>query len=374
MGTPPNFTCQPNLLQGNPVNISNGNKFQAEIDTELPFKFTRYFNSINGIWGHTYSMRLLIGYTSLAIVRPDGRQILFKRNGNIALAEEDELGTLLKSATGWKYSSADSQTYEFDEYGQLTAWMQGNNEKQTVQHSGGSILITNERGDSMTIVIDLPTYQVMSLKQSTSSITYAYTDGKLIKVTKTRQGESTSRLYHYESQEHPNSLTGITNEIGIKSSEWKYDNDGRAISSEHTNGAEKVSITYNSDGSSTLINAYGKKTHYQFQHIQGAKYISAIEGDATPDCPYSNSTFTYSNRGLLKTKTDAKGNLTTYDYNDRGLETNRTEASGTPQARTVTTEWHPTLFLKTKVTEPSRITTYQYDAQGRQTGQIVTPR
>ena len=104
------------------------------------------------------------------------------------------------------------------------------------------------------------------------------------------------------------------------------------------------------------------------------KRITSIEGQPTPNCPSSNSTFTYDAGGLLKTRTDAKGNLTTYDYNDRGLETSRTEASGTPQARTTTTEWHPTLFLKTKVTEPDRITTYQYDAQGRKTGQIVTPR
>lgn len=91
------------------------------------------------------------------------------------------------------------------------------------------------------------------------------------------------------------------------------------------------------------------------------------------NCPNSNSTFTYDARGLLKTKTDNKGHLTTYEYNDRGLEVSRTEAAGTPQARTITTQWHPTLFLKTQITEPERVIRYHYDEQGRQIGQTVTP-
>ncbi|HFT7998616.1 TPA: RHS repeat protein, partial [Pseudomonas aeruginosa] len=48
------------------------------------------------------------------------------------------------------------------------------------------------------------------------------------------------------------------------------------------------------------------------------------------------------------------------------------EAAGTPQARTVTTDWHPTLFLPVQVSEPGRITRYQYDAEGRKTGEAVT--
>ncbi|OPD89894.1 hypothetical protein AO966_04270, partial [Pseudomonas aeruginosa] len=55
---------------------------------------------------------------------------------------------------------------------------------------------------------------------------------------------------------------------------------------------------------------------------------------------------------------DSRGNLTTYQYNARGLETSRTEAAGTAQARTITTDWHPTLFLPVQVSEPGRITRY----------------
>ncbi len=69
--------------------------------------------------------------------------------------------------------------------------------------------------------------------------------------------------------------------------------------------------------------------------IQGIKRIVAIEGEPSPNCPSSNSTFTYDERGLLSSKRDNNGNLTTYQYNVRGLETSRTEAAGTAQARTI---------------------------------------
>ncbi|MBG5281399.1 RHS repeat protein, partial [Pseudomonas aeruginosa] len=153
-----------------------------------------------------------------------------------------------------------------------------------------------------------------------------------------------------------------------------YDNQGRAISSEHANGAEKVSLAYNDDASTTVTNEYGKQAIYYFQIVNGSRRIVAIEGEPSPNCPSSNSTFTYDDQGLLTSKRDNNGNLTTYQYNARGLETSRTEAAGTAQARTITTDWHPTLFLPVQVSEPGRITRYQYDAEGRKTGETVTTR
>ncbi|WP_409438437.1 RHS repeat domain-containing protein [Pseudomonas aeruginosa] len=175
--------------------------------------------------------------------------------------------------------------------------------------------------------------------------------------------------YTYDKEQR---LTSVTRTDRFAT--WTYDNQGRAISSEHANGAEKVSLAYNDDASTTVTNEYGKQATYRFQVIQGIKRIVAIEGEPSPNCPSSNSTFTYDERGLLSSKRDNNGNLTTYQYNARGLETSRTEAAGTAQARTITTDWHPTLFLPVQVSEPGRITRYQYDAEGRKTGETVTTR
>ncbi|RMJ29133.1 Rhs family protein, partial [Pseudomonas aeruginosa 39016] len=171
-------------------------------------------------------------------------------------------------------------------------------------------------------------------------------------------------LYAYDSR---GNLTQVTNALGQVTRLGDYDERGKPGSITDANGAEKVTLAYNDDGSTTVTNEYGKQATYRFQVIQGIKRIVAIEGEPSPNCPSSNSTFTYDERGLLTSKRDNNGNLTTYQYNARGLETSRTEAAGTAQARTITTDWHPTLFLPVQVSEPGRITRYQYDAEGRKT-------
>lgn len=139
------------------------------------------------------------------------------------------------------------------------------------------------------------------------------------------------------------------------------------------NGVQsKYLFTYNSNVSTTVTNPLGKQSTYTFQTIAGAKRITALTGAASPNCPSSNSTFTYDSRGLIKTRTDNKGYVTTYDYNDRGLEVRRTEATGTVQARTITTEWHPTLYLPVSITEPGRVMHFEYDSQGNQLSQTIT--
>nr|WP_239987078.1 RHS repeat domain-containing protein [Pseudomonas syringae] len=108
--------------------------------------------------------------------------------------------------------------------------------------------------------------------------------------------------------------------------------------------------------------------------FEGVRRIISIVGEPTPDCPASDTSYTYNTHGQILTKTDAKGLITTYAYNDRGLETSRTEASGTPLARTVTTEWGADRFLPVRIVEPDRITVYNYDAQGRELSRRTTSR
>lgn len=237
------------------------------------------------------------------------------------------------------------------------------------------LTLTSDVGEVVTLVDDVIGGFV---RVSSGAFTAAFAfsaKGMPAFLIKSIDGASTPlRSYYYEDSRFPKYLTAIMDERRIKYATWTYDTQGRAISSEHADGAEKVLISYNSDGSRTVTNPLGKKTIFRTANFNGIKRITAIEGEPSANCPNSNSTFTYDSRGLLKTKTDNKGHLTTYDYNEHGLEISRTEAAGTPQVRTVTTDWHPTLFLPVTVTEPSRITTYTYDDQGRQLSQSVTQR
>ncbi len=321
-----------------------------------------------------YFASAIITPVSIMVTFDDGYQALFNVVNGVAVPEGGEPGTLTKVNGKWTYRSRQNEQLTFDSTGRLITLTKSDGEALTIAHAGSVRTISDAKGNSITVNY-LSNGHPLSLNATGVSVQYGYNQyGFLTSVTKTENGQSTQRIYHYEDPRNRIWLTGITDERGIRYATWTYDDQGRAISSEHAGGAERTLVSYNADGSSTVTNALGKRTTYRFQTIQGIRRITAIEGEPSANCPNSNSTFTYDDRGLVKTRTDNKGNITTFDYNERGLETSRTEAYGTLQARTVTTTWHPTLFLPASVIEPDRITTYSYDDQGRPLSQSVSQR
>ncbi|WP_307701657.1 RHS repeat-associated core domain-containing protein [Variovorax paradoxus] len=77
--------------------------------------------------------------------------------------------------------------------------------------------------------------------------------------------------------------------------------------------------------------------------------------------------------GLITSETDFNGVVTktTWDV-VRRLPTTVVHASGTPEAQTVTTQWHPTFSLPTLVTEAGRTTAYTYGTLGNTLSRTVT--
>ncbi|WNF48422.1 DUF6531 domain-containing protein [Pseudomonas sp. SG20056] len=374
------LNCSATKSRGNPINIATGNKFQTEVDYvgtgSYPLQFVRKYNSQDGLWRHNYSAHLRIATDNIVMVAEDGRESYFELNGDFATPEPNELGVLRKQNDHWAYSSPQNKELLFDEGGQLIRVSRSPEEFHTLAYDDFGVVISDGLSNAITIHFNnLAKGQPLKLITNGIQITYRYDSrGNLIARDIVNGPVPVVTNYSYEDSRNPSLLTGITDGRGVRYATWKYDAQSRAILSEHANGAEQVKVSYNPDESSTVTNALGQQSTYQFEIYQGIKRITAIEGHPSVNCPNSNSTFTYDERGLLKTKTDNKGNLTTYDYNTRGLEVSRTEAAGTPQARTITTDWHPTLFLPVTVTEPTRITTYTYDAQGRQLSQSVTQR
>lgn len=390
-------TCStPKDKKGNPIAISNGNKFQKEIYFQgtdpFPVKLELVYNSRDKIWRHSYSASLQETNTALTVVFADGRSASFKKETGQPL-NSSETSRLIFKEDRWALQFINGEKLTFNTAGRLQRWENQRNEAVDLTYENAKFIRYTYNNKSyayltQNIKIRGKTQEMLIEERNQNRLNSAVINDKQFYFT---WDESLSRLnsasikltpasplarrqYHYESPYGALLLTGITDERGIRYATWTYDSQARAISSEHSDGADKITINYNSDGSSTVTNELGKKTTYRFAELDGIKRITAIEGEPSANCPNSNSTFTYDARGLLKTKTDNKGHLTTYDYNTRGLEISRTEAAGTPQARTVTTDWHPTLFLPITVTEPSRITHYTYDDQGRQLSQAVTQR
>ena len=172
-----------------------------------------------------------------------------------------------------------------------------------------------------------------------------------------------------------NTLTGVVDENNARYLSWTYDCMGRALSSVVGNDMEKVTLAYgtpDSTGSSittvthtlgTTANPQTTTRSYGYQIVLGIAKNTSIDGACVECGPYKART--YDANGNLKTATDWNGNVTTYTYDlTRNLETQRVEAFGKPEARTISTQWHPTYRLPAKIAEPKKLTTFSYDDHG----------
>ncbi|AYC31779.1 RHS repeat protein [Pseudomonas cavernae] len=366
----------PSLSKADPVNVSNGNSYQVEMDYPgqpgSQMNFARYYNSRTANWTHTYSAKLKIAPTKVMLINTDGRESLFTRSGSVVTASPKELGVLEQTASGWRYDNTYNEHLHFNTSGQLTRIDRANGSYETLTYGTNNIVITDSLARTMTLTFNTAK-RLTGLTAGSLSVAYTYsTAGRVTTVTRTQGGQSKSRTYHYEDTREGGWLTGITDERNIRYVTWAYDAQGRVIRNELNGVQNKYLFAYNGNGSTTVTNPLNKQATYTFQAVAGAQRITSLAGAASANCPSSNSTFTYNTRGLIATRTDNKGYVTTYTYDARGLENSRTEASGTPQARTITTEWHTTFYKPVTITEPERVLHFEYDTQGNVLSQTIT--
>ena len=377
-GEPDQPSCDaPSSAQGNPINMAIGNKFQREEDFRgggpYPLHFARNYNSVDGYWRHTYSTRLRTTPSLITLIHADGRESAFEISGAIITPRASELGVLKSVATGWQYTSIGREVFDFDGQGRLTRMTNAHGQYHLLAYGTSDVLVTDTFGNQLTFTQD---EHLQPLSLATADLSYVYTydaTARLVQMTTVVDAQTQERLFHYENTAYPRALTGITDERAVRYVSWEYDLMGRATRSVYAGGANDTHISYNVDGSTTVTNALGRETIYHYTAINGVKHIASIMGEPAPHCPASNSSYTYDNRGLLTSKTNERGVQTVYQYNSLGLQISRTAASNTPEERTISTQWHPTLHLPTQITEPQRTLDMSYDATGRLLSRVITP-
>ncbi|MCG7985217.1 MAG: DUF6531 domain-containing protein [Candidatus Thiodiazotropha lotti] len=265
---------------------------------------------------------------------------------------------------GWSVTLNDNTVENYDESGRLviSTNQKGQNTHFIYDGEGRLQTVTGHHGETLTYTYDQAGF-LTTITTPDGDLVYDYdAEGRLVSVT---YPDNRTRQYHYEDLDYPYHLTGITDENNDRYATWTYDDEGRAILSEHANSAERVEFAYNSDGSTTVTDAAGAERVYHFTVQQGQMKVDHIEGDRCTTCSGGDiQAYTYDNNGFIASKTDWNGNTTTYTRDDQGRELSRTEASGTPQARTIITTWDVTLNKPLTVTGPEQITEFSYDAAG----------
>jgi RHS repeat-associated protein len=188
----------------------------------------------------------------------------------------------------------------------------------------------------------------------------------------------------------PNLLTGVIDENGVRFATYKYDSQGRAISTEHAGGVEKYSLNFNANGYQTSVtDPRGTIRTTNFTTVLGVIKTTGSDQPAGVGCAASASNISYDANGNLASRTDFNGNLSCYAYDlSRNLETVRVEGllAGsvcpanlsvyTPAAgssiRKITTQWHTTYRLPTQIDQAGQRSSFSYDANGNLLSKTVT--
>ena len=392
---------------GNPIRVGTGNKYQRELDYQgagpFPLQFVRHYNSqgladivvprLGQGWRHHYERQIgfvpLPGLSMAYAYRPDGRVDYFSLQDGRFVADADVSNRLTQltdaagQTTGWRYLAADDsdQIEHYDASGRLVAITTRTGMTQTLAYDAYGQLesVSDDFGRQLRFeygsVPSLPTHRlIVGVTDSAGrTVRYRYRDAHLETVSfpdPTSAADEPTRTYLYNESAHTggahlqHALTGVIDERGIRYATYQYLPSGQAVTTEHDQGADRYTLVYHPDGSTTLTDPLGSVRSYRFQTILGVMRNTGVSQPGGSGCGPASRELGYDAHGNVSHRTDFNGRLTTYRYDlARNLETQRVEAAGTPEARTVSTRWHGDWRLETQRAEPHKLTTWVYNGQ-----------
>ncbi|CAJ0773661.1 hypothetical protein R8510_03697 [Ralstonia chuxiongensis] len=275
--------------------------------------------------------------------------------------------------TGWLYGETNTGVVEsYDSTGRLLSVRERNGRTTSLTYDAKAQLaqVTAPSGRSLTFAYDTQG-RVSSITAPDGAITqYAYNaNGMLTTVT---WPDNTTRQYVYEDTRFPTALTGVIDEAGVRYATYAYDDQGRAITSELTAGADRYQFQYQANGQTTVLTPDGGSSVYSFLKQNGVLLPTGVSAPC-PTCGNTALSTSYDSNNNATSKTGYDGSTTSYTYDTLGRETQRIEGAGTANAKTTTTEWEPQQWLVARVAAPNKIEAFSYDANGNLLSHTVTP-
>ena len=186
----------------------------------------------------------------------------------------------------------------------------------------------------------------------------------------------TIATYDYYDIYHDAYLKTVIDGKAVSYGNFNYSNVspyiGNMVSSNHPGGADQTTISYDSAYQSTVTNALGRSTVYNFVdvlNVEGRR-ISTIDGVATANCLATTQALSYTPapagapHGYVYERVNRNGSVTRYERDSRGLVTKLTEDALGLDPRITLKEWHPTLHLPTRITTSHMEEVFSYDAAG----------
>ncbi len=396
----PDGSCQPRpsvqvCSAGSPAIPGTGTTIASERDergsAELPVtlayrSYSMYGSGAGGgQWTSNWQRRLdtsLVAYPTppqVTVQRDDGSVSTFTSIGT-AWSASDTQDTLQPitdangKTTGWQYTVVDTGAMEtYDTKGKLQSVRERNGRTTALSYNAANQLttVTAPSGRSLGFAYDSQN-RVASVTAPDGAVTgYGYNSAGMLS-TITRP-DGAVRQYVYEDSRFPTALTGIVDENGSRYATYAYDDQGRAISSTLSGGANAYQFQYGDNYQTTVTDPTGKTSVYSFLKQNGVLLPTAISAPCGL-CGSTRQSSSYDANNNLTQEADYNGTVTTHTYDSQNRETQRVDGSGTTSARTTTTVWHSQFWnLPTQIASPTKLEAYSYDSNGNLTSYSETP-
>ncbi|MDH5548103.1 MAG: RHS domain-containing protein [Gammaproteobacteria bacterium] len=250
----------------------------------------------------------------------------------IWIADKDIELTLTQNGTGYIVGHRDGTQKFFNSAGLL--WRvkdksgRETNYLRDENNQGRLSAIVGHFGHKLSFQYDSQNRITQITLPDASEIHYAYDEqSNLVRVT---YPDTSVKQYHYENTKFENHLTGISRENGVRYATFGYDQDGKAVLTEHSEGKQRFTIQYPSETKAIVTDAAGTTRVMEFETNLGYKNLVKLTN--LSDGKVSQKS--YDERNNLVSQTDEEGRVKTYAYNEANQLIRMTEGAGTPLSRT----------------------------------------
>lgn len=372
----------PKATAGNPIIVSTGNKIEPELDFDagglrLERVWNQHWDGV-GIFGYhwlsSFDFKLSFGSsyesgpcypingepecqtsagaTIIWAHRPNGRKIRFLKQAEGLFLEDkaEAVARIVRQGDGtWQLQTEDNSLERYrtgglplqvgNEHGVGMTFQYGGmngTQIQKVTHTSGREAVLTWTGDELTSI----TAPGNAVYRYTYSHRKIYTGRHLLASTEQPGVVPLKLTYHYET-------TGFLGLVGksvndVRYSWFTYDDARRATSTQHANGAERVTLSYQTgyqNGKPALtVTETNPLGHVSTHNFLDGKVVS-VQGHPSANCLGSVRSVTYDAHGYRDIVTGPEGEQTDYDYNAKGQLLRKIEAVGEPYARVTTYTW-----------------------------------